>query len=132
MDPTEQTLKLHHPSGGARDTVWLSFKPGHSGHDLLPATTPRKVHKSRSTSVYCLRRLHLAIRHRWKDRTVAAAEEIWMPLKVHNHDRKSGMMINVSNGGEVSDIFAIINGVQAGVRTGSPMILSISIARRSF
>ena len=47
---------------------------------------------------------------------MAATEEIWMIRKVHNHDRKSatGMMVNVRNGGEVSDTFAIINGVKQG------------------
>ena len=42
---------------------------------------------------------------------MAASEEIWMPEKVHNHDRKSayGMMVKVRIGGEVSDTFAITN-----------------------
>ena len=41
-DPTEQTVKPHHPRGGARDAVWLSFEPEHRGHDILPTTTSGK------------------------------------------------------------------------------------------
>ena len=48
----------------------------HSRHDLLPTTTPGKVHRAGSTSVYCLCRLHEGIRHRWEDWTMAATEEI--------------------------------------------------------
>ena len=33
----------------------------HSRHDLLPTTTPGKVHRAGSTSVYCLCRLHEGI-----------------------------------------------------------------------
>ena len=40
--------------GGARDTVRLSFKQKHSRHDLLPTTTPGKMHRAGSTSVYCV------------------------------------------------------------------------------
>ena len=61
--PNEQTLKTHHPRGGACDAVRLSFKPKHSRHDLLPKTTPGKVHRAGSTSVYCLSRLHTGIQH---------------------------------------------------------------------
>ena len=57
-EATEQTLKPHYPIGGPRDTVQLLFKPKHSRHDLLPTTTPGKVHRAGSTSVYCLCRLH--------------------------------------------------------------------------
>ena len=60
-DPTEQTLKPHYPSGGARDVVLLSYKPKHSRHDLMPTTTPGKMHRAGSTSVYCLCRLHEGI-----------------------------------------------------------------------
>ena len=81
--------RQYHSRCSARDAVWLSFEPEQSGHDLLPAITPGRVNRSRSTSVYCLCRLHEAIRHRWEDWTVVAAEEIWMPRKVNNHDRKS-------------------------------------------
>ena len=66
-------LKPHHLSRGARHTVWLSFEPEHSEPDLLAATTPGKVNRVRSTSVYGLRRLHEGICHRWEDWTVAAA-----------------------------------------------------------
>ena len=83
-DPTEQILKPHYPRGGARDTVRLSFKQKHSRHDRLPMTTPGKMHR-----VYCLCRLYEGIRHRLEDWTMAATEEIWMPLKVHNHVKKS-------------------------------------------
>ena len=75
----EHTLKLHYHRGGARDSARLSFKPKHSRHDLLATTTPGKVHRAGSTSVYCLCRLHECIRHRWEDLTMAATEEIWMP-----------------------------------------------------
>ena len=88
-EPTDQTLKPHHPRGDARDAVRLSFKPKHSRHDLLPMTTPGKVHRAGSTSVYCLCRLHEGIQHRWEDWTVAAVEKIRMPRKVHNYDRQS-------------------------------------------
>ena len=64
QDPTEQTLKPHHPRGGARDAVRISFKPEHSGHDLMSATTPGKLHRAGSTSVYCLCPLLEGIRHR--------------------------------------------------------------------
>ena len=33
-DPTEQTLKPHHPRGGARDEVRLSFESEHSRDDF--------------------------------------------------------------------------------------------------
>ena len=36
----------------------------HIGHDLQPATTPGKVHRAGSTSVYCIYRLHEGIQHR--------------------------------------------------------------------
>ena len=73
------TLKPHYPRGGAKDTVWLSFKQKYSIHDLLPTTTPGKKHRAKSTSVYCVCRLHEGIRHRLEDWTMAAPEEIWMP-----------------------------------------------------
>ena len=63
--PTEQTLKPNNPRGGARDVVRLSFEPDHSGHDVLPAATPGKEYRARSTSVYGHCRLHESIRHRW-------------------------------------------------------------------
>ena len=50
-DPTELTLKPHYPRGGVGDAVRLSFKPKHSRHDLLPTTTPGKVHRAGSTSL---------------------------------------------------------------------------------
>ena len=91
-----------------------TFKPEHSVHCLLSVTTPGKVHRARSSPVYCLCRLHQGIRHSWEDRNVdsiqesyvkathlhlrsirklggsecGSAEEIWMPWKVHNHGRK--------------------------------------------
>ena len=39
----------------------------------------------------------------------------------------TGMMVNVMNGGEVSDTFTITNGVKQGVRTGSHTFLYISV-----
>ena len=87
-DHTEHTVKPHYPRGGARDAVRLSIKPKHSRHDILPTTTPGKVHRAGSTPVYGLSRLPEGIQHRWEDWTMASAEEIWMPRKVHNHDRK--------------------------------------------
>ena len=42
-------------------------------------TTPGKMHRAGSTSVYCVCRLHEGIRHRWEDWIMAATEEIWMP-----------------------------------------------------
>ena len=41
------------------------FRSNHSRHDHLPTTTPGKVHRAGSTSVYCLCRLHEGIRYRW-------------------------------------------------------------------
>ena len=40
----------------------------------------------------------------------------------------TGMMVNVRNGGEVSDTFAITNGLIAGVHTGSHAFLYISVS----
>ena len=122
----------HHP----RDVVWLSFKPKHSKHDLLPTTTPGKAYRARSTSVYCLCQLYEGIRHRWDVRTVAAAEEIWMPQKVHNHDRKSAYR----NDGERQEwrgglaYICYNKRCQAGVHNGSHAFpyLSVSNARRRF
>ena len=54
----------------------LLNKPKHNRHDLLPTTTPGKVHRAGSTSVYCLCRLHEGIRHYWEDWTMEATEEI--------------------------------------------------------
>ena len=85
-DPTEQNLKPHHPRGGERDTVRFSFKL-------------QEKHRAGSTCVYCLCRLREGIRHR----------------KVHNHDSlHTGIMVNVRNGREASDTFAIKKQCQAG------------------
>ena len=45
---------------------------------------------------------------------MAATEEIWMPGKIHNHDRRSVYRNDgdVRNGGAVSDTFAITNCVK--------------------
>ena len=79
-----------------------------TGAQFYPATTLRKMHRPRSTSVYSLCRLHEGIQHRWEDWTVAAAEEIWMHRKVHNHDGKSVYR----NDGQIRN--AIANGVKQG------------------
>ena len=48
------------------------------------------------------------------------------PRKLFNHDRNwhTGMMVNIRNGGEVSDIFAITNGVKQGRVLGPTLFLS--------
>ena len=55
----------------------------------------------------------IIIRHRWEDWTMAATEEI-CPKKFTTmiESLYTGMMVNVRNGGEVSDTFAITNGVK--------------------
>ena len=135
-DPTEQTLKPRHPRGGARDSVWLSFEPEHSGHDILSATTPGKVNIARSTSVCCLSRLREGIRHHLEGWTVSVAEEIWMPRKVHIHDRKSAYR----NDGQRQEWRGGLGSIcynkrcQTGVSTGSHafLYLSMSNALRGF
>ena len=60
---------------------------------------------------------------------MAAAEEIWMPRNVHNHYRSlhTGMMVDVRNEGEVSDPFAITNGVRQGCVL-APTLFSIFLS----
>ena len=91
----------------------LSFKPKHGRHELLPTTTPGKIHRAGSTSVYCLCRLHEGI-------DTAGRTGLWQLLRKYGCPEKfttiieslhTGMMVNVRNGGEVSDTFAITNGV---------------------
>ena len=62
-------------------------------------------------------------------KTVAAAEEICMPRKVHNQIEvlHTGIMVKVRNGGEVSDIFAITKGVKQGCVL-APTIFSIFLS----
>ena len=64
-----------------------------------------------TTIVYvnCLCRLHKDICHCWENRTEAAADEKWMPRKLRNHDD-----VQRQRRGEVSDTFAITNGVKHG------------------
>ena len=128
-------LSSHITPEGARDTVRLSFKQKHSGHDLLPTTTPGKMHRAGSTSVYCVCRLHEGIRHRWEDWTMAATG-LWQLLEKYGCPGKftsmieslhNGMMVNVRNGGEVSDIFAITNGVKQGCVL-APTLFSIFLS----
>ena len=47
---------------------------------------------------------------------MAATEEVWMPREIHNYDRgtTTGMIANVSVGGEVSESFTDTNGVKQG------------------
>ena len=89
----------HHLSAGkifAR--ILLNRLSSHITPEVVPETqcgfrsnrcTSGKVHRAGSTSVYCLCRLNEGIWHRWEDWTMVATEEIWMPWKVHNHDRNS-------------------------------------------
>ena len=46
-----------------------------------------------------------------------------MPRKVHNH---TGMMVNIRNGGEVSDTFAITNGIKQGCVL-APTLIFLSV-----
>ena len=116
MMMTEQTLKPHYPRGGARDTVWLSFKPKHSRRDLLPTTTPGKVHRAGST-------LYIVFVDFTKAFDTVGRTGLWQLLRKYGCPEKftttiesihTGMMVNVRNGGEVSDTFAITNGVKQG------------------
>ena len=95
----------------------LLFKPKHSRHDLLLTTTPGKVHRAGSTSVYCLCQLHT------KAFDTVGRTGLWRLLRKYRCPEKfttmieslhTGMMVNVRNGGEVSDTFAITNGVKQG------------------
>ena len=65
---------------------------------------------------------------------MAAPEEIWMPRKIHSHDRKSAYRNVVRIVGEVSDTFALTNGVKQGCVLAPNTFLypSISNARRGF
>ena len=108
--------------------MWLSFKQKHSRHDLLPTTTPEKMHRAGSTSVYCVCRLHEGIRHRWE-------AGLWQLLRKYGCPEKfttmieslhTGMMVNVRNRGEVSDTFAITNGVKQGCVL-APTLFSIML-----
>ena len=91
----------------------LSFNQKHSRHDLLLTTTPGKMHRVGSTSVYCVCRLHEGI----------GRTGLWQLLRKYGYPEKFtimieslhiGKMVNVRNGGEVFDAFAITNGVKQG------------------
>ena len=119
--------------GGARDAVWLSFVPQHSGQYLLPATTAGKVHRTRSTTVYCLF---------IKAFDTVGRTELWqLQRKYICHEKlptiieslHTGNMVNVRTGGEVSDTFALTNIVKQGcVLARRLFYLSFSNARRDF
>ena len=119
-DPTEQTLRPHTP-------------------DVVPETQ-RGFRSSRITvdMIFCLRQLQkkcdLCIlslstsRRHLKPRT-----GLWQLLRKYGCSEKfttmieslhTGMMVNVRNGGEVSDTFAITNGVEQGY-VMLPTLLSI-------
>ena len=106
-DPTEQTLQPHHPRGVVTDAVWISFEPVYSGHDFLLATTPGIVHRIRSI---------LSLSTSWRHSTPLGEMDCgscWgnmdAPKKFTTMIERlhTGMMVNVRNGGEVSDTFAI-------------------------
>ena len=63
---------------------------------------------------------------------MAAAQEIWIPRKVHNHDRKSayrnyGERVNVRKGMDVSDTFVLTNGIKQGCIL-APTLFSIFLS----
>ena len=123
-DPTEQTIQSHFPRGGARDAVCLSFKPEHSGHDLLPTKTPEKCIEQDQPLYIIFVDFTKAFD------TVAADEEMWMPQKVHHHDRKSAYR-NDSQRQEWSVCLGYIcynKQCQDGVHTGSHIFLYFSIS----
>ena len=45
---------------------------------------------------------------------MAASEEVWMPREVHNYNRGSRIMANVTVGVEFSESFSVTNGVKQG------------------
>ena len=71
----------------------------------------------------CVCRLHEGIRHRWEDWTMAATEKFTTMIE----SLHTGMMVNVRNGGEVSDTFAITNGVKQGCVL-APTLFSIFLS----
>ena len=60
---------------------------------------------------------------------MAATEEVWLPREVHNNDRglHTGMLANVSDGGDVSESFGVTNGVKQGCVLAS-MLFSIFLS----
>ena len=62
-------------------------------------------------------------------RTAVAAEEIWSPKKfiTMKASLHTGMMVNVRNGGEVTDTFTITNGVKQGCVL-APTLFSIFLS----
>ena len=104
----------------------LSFKPKHSRHDLL-STTPGKVHIEQDRPLYIVfvdftkafdtvgrtGLCHLLRKYGCPEKFTTMIESL-----------HTGMMANVRNRGEVSDTFAITNGLKHGCVL-APMFVSI-------
>ena len=95
----------------------------------MPTTTTRKVHRAGSTSVYCLCRLHEVF-------DTIGRTGLWQLLRKYGCPEKfttmieslhTGMMVNVRNGGKVSDTSAITNGVKQGCVL-APTLFSIFLS----
>ena len=60
----------------------LSFKQKHSRHDLLPTTTPGKMHRVAIDSVYCVCRLHEGIRQPLEELDYGSSDTIAITKRV--------------------------------------------------
>ena len=94
----------------------LSFKPKHSRHELLPTTTQEKCIEQD-------RPLYIVFVDFTNAFDTVGRTALWQLLRKYGCHEKfttmieslhTGMMVNVRNGGEVSDTFAITNCVKQG------------------
>ena len=94
--------------------MWLSFKQKHSRHDLLPTRTPGKCIEQD-------RPLYIVFVEFTKAFDTVGRTGLWQLLRKYGCPDKfttmieslhTGMMVNVRNRGEVSNTFAITNGVK--------------------
>ena len=103
--------------------MWLLRQPEHHGYDILSPTATWKVHWAGPTTVHSICRR--------KAFDTVGRTGLWQLLRKYGCREKSttmtealhtGMMANVSVGGEVSESFSVTNGVKQGC------LLAISLA----
>ena len=106
-----------------------SFKPKHSRHELLPTTTLGKCIEQD-------RPLYIVFVGFTKAFYTVGRTGLWQLLRKYAWPEKfttmieslhTGMMVNVRNGGEVSDTFAITDGVKQGCVL-APRLFSIFLS----
>ena len=130
LDPTEQTLKPHYPRGGARDAVRLCS-------NRITVDMIFYLRQLQEKYIEQGRPLYIVFLDFIKAFDTVGRTGQWQLLRKYGCPEKfttmieslhTGMMVNVRNGGEVSDTFAITNGVKQGLLTGYHAFLYISVS----